>query len=410
MILRHYLWLTAIYVVAVVLSFTTQQWPNAWLTLVQYSPFVIGAMGLFISAWLNRIQPFLVILSITLVNVSLAYYAPIEQESISKSVLYPLVSFLLPLNLFLWAMIPEKGLYNRNLNFVVVVIIALQAIVVNWFMDELPLDWVIELSKPVMQDLEVYHLSFISTLTFLMAGFAISLKIQKQPQLKAFDHSLLFVLLLMAFALNQYQVNGVEQWISSVSMIIVLIALVFDAHHIAYTDELTGLNNRRALNENFLSLGKRYTLVMIDIDYFKQFNDTYGHDLGDIVLHMVASILDGVHKGGKAFRFGGEEFTLVFKNKTVEQIKEELERLREEVESERIEVIEAGGAKSRKSKDASVKVVNVTVSMGVAQPDINCKTPDEVLKRADEALYKAKKAGRNRVVVQPVRKKTPRNS
>lgn len=403
MVLRHYLWLTLIYVSTILLSFTTQMWPNAWLSLVQYSPFVVGAVGLFISASLNRIQPLLVLFSITFVTFALAYYAPIDQESIASSILFPIVSFLLPLNLLFWALIPEKGIYNRSLNLLIIIIVLLQAFFVYWFMREMPLDWVVELSRPVVPQSDVFYLPFMSALTFLVAGFAISMKIQKQKTLKIFDHAQIFVLLLMVFALNQYQVSGVVQWVSTISMLTVLVALIFDSHHLAYTDELTGLPNRRALNETFLSLGRRYTIVMIDIDFFKQFNDSYGHDLGDIVLHMVGSILQGV-KGGKAFRFGGEEFTLVFKNKSVHSIANELERLRAIIENEKIEVIAAGA--NKKQQAANVKVVNVTVSMGAAQPDEANKTPDEVLKYADEGLYKAKKKGRNRVVIQAVKEST----
>ncbi len=387
------------FVAALWLSTTVELWPPAWLTLVQFSPFVIGAIGVFVSIWLNRIQPLLLIVSIILVNFVLAYYAPMEQESIAKTVLFPIVSFLLPFNIFLWALLPEKGVQNRGINFFVISLIALQACFVYWFMNEMPLDWVVELSKPVVPGLDYYTLPFMSSFMFLVAGFSVSLKLQKQVQLKIFDHSVLFILLLMGFALNQYLHAGVLQWVSTVAMLMVQLALLFDSHHIAYTDELTGLKSRRALNEAFMSLGKKYSIAMVDIDFFKQFNDTYGHDLGDIVLKMVASTLDGVRKGGKAYRFGGEEFTLLFKNRRVEEIKDELERLRQEVEAEVIEVIEAG-ASGKGKKQPQAKLVNVTVSMGVAEPSKQHPTPQEVVKYADEGLYKAKKTGRNRVIVQ----------
>ena len=288
---------------AVWLSFTISMWPKSWLTLIEFSPFVIGAMGLFVSAWLNRIQPFLLIVSITLVNFVLAYYAPMEQESIAKTILFPIVSFMLPFNVFLWTLLPEKGMHNRSLNIFVLGLIAIQVLFVYWFMNEMPLNWVEDLSKPVVPGLAYFHLPFMSSFMFLVAGFSVSLRLQKQHQLKIFDHSVLFILLLMGYALNQYQQLGVLQLVSSISMLMVMFALVFDSHHIAYTDELTGLKSRRALNEFFLSMGKRYTIVMVDIDYFKQFNDTYGHDLGDIVLQMVASIMKQVRQVGKTFRF-----------------------------------------------------------------------------------------------------------
>ena len=187
---------------AVWLSFTISMWPKSWLTLIEFSPFVIGAMGLFVSAWLNRIQPFLLIVSITLVNFVLAYYAPMEQESIAKTILFPIVSFMLPFNVFLWTLLPEKGMHNRSLNIFVLGLIAIQVLFVYWFMNEMPLNWVEDLSKPVVPGLAYFHLPFMSSFMFLVAGFSVSLRLQKQHQLKIFDHSVLFILLLMGYALN----------------------------------------------------------------------------------------------------------------------------------------------------------------------------------------------------------------
>lgn len=85
----------------------------------------------------------------------------------------------------------------------------------------------------------------------------------------------------------------------------------------AYQDELTSLPGRRALKEYLLKLGSEYTIAMFDIDHFKKFNDTHGHDVGDQVLRMVASKLATVSGRGKSFRYGGEEFTLVFSEKSL---------------------------------------------------------------------------------------------
>ena len=80
--------------------------------------------------------------------------------------------------------------------------------------------------------------------------------------------------------------------------LMVTLAIIMDSHAMAYRDELTGLPSRRALNQLLLSLGRRYTIAMLDIDHFKQFNDTHGHDTGDEVLRMVASQIARVGSGG----------------------------------------------------------------------------------------------------------------
>ncbi len=372
------------------------------MELITYSPFVIGTIGLFVSFWLNRIQPLLLVLSIVLLNAILLYFMPVGEESIAQSVLFPIVSFLLPLNLFLWAVFPERGVRNNTVNSFVIAALALQVLFVYYFMSEMPLAWLAYFSAPVVEGVPHFHLPFASTIVFLLAGFFISIKLINQKQIRVFGHSLLFILLLMAFALNQHLNPGFLPWISSIAVLIILLALIFDSHHIAYTDELTGLLARRALNESFMSLGKRYSIAMIDIDHFKQFNDTYGHDMGDDVLKMVAGVIGDVKAGGEAYRYGGEEFTLVFKNKTLDKIQDELERIREVVAAEVIEIVPATKGKKKTSKTKpKIKKLNVTISIGAAQAQKNLEQPEQVLKYADEGLYKAKKAGRNKVVLQP---------
>lgn len=375
-------------------------WPNSWLTLVFYAPYVIILVGGFVSLWLNRIQPFLILISILLANLLFAYFAPTEQISISQSVLFPVVSFLLPLNIFLWMLLPEKGVHNQSYNLLIASIFSLQAFFVYWLMTELPLQWIEFIALPVIVDASLFHLTFASAFVFLLAGFVLSMKLSALRQLRIFNHSVVFILLLMAFALNQYLDEGVLGWVSSIVAVMIILALVFDSHHIAYTDELTGLKGRRALNEAFMGLGKRYSVAMIDIDHFKKFNDTYGHDMGDKVLKMVAAILDTV-KGGKAYRFGGEEFTLIFPGKSTETVVTELERLRVEVFQEVIYVNDNQAAVQTKKSKAkeSFKEVNVTISIGLAQPDKSHNKPEEVIKCADEALYKAKRTGRNKLMI-----------
>jgi len=370
-------------------------WPAEWLTLIGFAPYAIVLLGGFVSIWLNRIQPFMILFSLLVVNAMFAYFTPSDQVSIAQSVLFPIVSLLLPLNLFLSGFLAEKGVHNRLFNMFIFVIFVLQALFVYWFMTELPLKWIEWISLPVAEGLTDYHLSFASTLLFLVAGFFLSLKLSYDKQLRVSNHAVVFILLLMGFALNQHMHQGVFALVSSMVGLIVILSLVFDSHHIAYTDELTGMKGRRALNESYMALGKNYAIAMVDIDHFKQFNDRYGHDVGDVVLKMVASILDTV-SGGKAYRFGGEEFTLVFRGKSIEQVEGELERLRVDISNEPIYVDEVGPKK--KNKKSNSKPVHVTISLGLAEPDETHKTPELVLKFADEGLYKAKEAGRNQLI------------
>jgi GGDEF domain-containing protein len=126
------------------------------------------------------------------------------------------------------------------------------------------------------------------------------------------------------------------QWLP-LSLLLTVIALFFlitvliDSYFLAYRDELTGLPSRRALFNLSLSLGRKYSLAMVDIDHFKKFNDTYGHDVGDQVLKLVAAKLAQVTGGGKAFRYGGEEFTIVFPSKDIKRVLPHLDSIRQAV-------------------------------------------------------------------------------
>lgn len=180
-------------------------------------------------------------------------------------------------------------------------------------------------------------------------------------------------------------------------------AVVEGSYTEAYHDELTGLPGRRALTHALERLGRSYTVAMVDVDHFKRFNDRHGHDVGDQVLRMVASRLRRAPGGGRAFRYGGEEFTLLFPGQGPKEAREHLEAVRRSVEDARFVLRKTGrarkGAKARggTGSSASEKTLSVTVSIGAATPRHASEDPLGVLDRADKALYRAKKKGRNRV-------------
>lgn len=386
MVIKHYIWLFSLVVFSIWQSTQIALWPVAWHSLLSYSLYIVVAIGVFISLWLNRIQPFLVLMSIGLLNGLLTYFAAPSEMNLASAVLFPILAFLLPLNLLLWILLPEKGVYNKRFDLAVLLVFIVQGIAIYWLMTDLPLQWVEPLSLRVIEGSEVIQLPFASSLMFLLAGFVLSFKL-RYHRFKVLYHAVIVVLLLMAYGLNSFFQPGILAWFSMISATIIILSVIFDSHYIAYTDELTGIMGRRALYEAFLGLGRKYSIAMVDIDHFKSFNDTYGHDVGDEVLRTVASILNTV-SGGKAYRYGGEEFALVFAGKTTADSLPELERLRAAIAEESLEFF---------VKDKPVQT-QVKISIGVAENDNNHKMPEAVLKFADEGLYKAKKAGRNRVV------------
>ena len=159
------------------------------------------------------------------------------------------------------------------------------------------------------------------------------------------------------------------------------------------------------------------TIAMVDVDHFKKFNDKHGHDVGDQVLKLVASRLAATPGGGRAYRYGGEEFTLLFPGRTREDALPHLEAVRESIEEARFALRswkrpkklpdgakpkskaskgKAAKGKGTKKTAAKGKQLSVTVSIGMAHTE-GKDAYDVVLKRADQALYRAKKKGRNQV-------------
>jgi diguanylate cyclase (GGDEF)-like protein len=185
--------------------------------------------------------------------------------------------------------------------------------------------------------------------------------------------------------------------------VILIVALVQESHRLAFRDTLTGLPGRRALDERLRSLDRDYVLAMVDVDHFKEFNDTHGHDIGDQVLKLVGARLAEVGGGGIAFRYGGEEFCVVFPDAELEDVLLQLEAIRVSIEGYRMAVrapdrpkeLELGA--KRRGEGASDKHLSVTVSIGACRPSASLRNPAQVIKGADEALYRAKQAGRNRV-------------
>jgi GGDEF domain-containing protein len=187
-------------------------------------------------------------------------------------------------------------------------------------------------------------------------------------------------------------------------VLMIAVAVAHEAYQMAFRDELTGLPGRRALNERMQRLGRTYVLAMTDVDHFKKFNDTHGHDVGDQVLRLVASKLSKVTGGGRAYRYGGEEFALVFAGKTLEECMPHLEEVREAIASYQIRL---RNSEHRPNDDqqgrqrrgaAGASSVSVTISIGAAERSVEHRGPEQVLKSADQALYSAKGAGRNCVV------------
>ena len=148
------------------------------------------------------------------------------------------------------------------------------------------------------------------------------------------------------------------------------VAVIEASYYQVYEDALTELPGRRALNEELPRLGDQYVVAMVDVDHFKRFNDTFGHDVGDHVLRMVAAKLATVQGGGRSYRYGGEEFAILFPGRSLEEVLPALDAVREAVADTGFTVRRR--LRPRKKPDAprqsrsTRSQVSITISIGAA--------------------------------------------
>ncbi len=181
----------------------------------------------------------------------------------------------------------------------------------------------------------------------------------------------------------------------------VLVALVVASARWAFVDPLTGLPGRRACEEALAELGTVFTVAMVDVDRFKSINDRFGHAAGDQVLRLVAARLAEVGGAGRAFRWGGEEFVVVFANRSMDTSLPFLEAVHRAIAATPFHIRGANRPRRRPKEPLrrpETPAVTVTVSMGVAasKPEAPVNAGDAV-RSADAAMYRAKTSGRNRI-------------
>lgn len=214
----------------------------------------------------------------------------------------------------------------------------------------------------------------------------------------AFEGSVLGALWLAVGGLAAGPGSTWLQLLLTLGALVVLVGMSRSAFELAFLDPLTGLPGRRALEEDVRGLDGPVVAAMVDIDHFKAVNDTHGHEVGDQVLRMVASRLALVGGGGKAYRWGGEEFALLFPGRTLAQARPHVEAVREAIAASPF-VLRAEDRPRRKPRrpgpSSAQPTLTVTVSGGVAEGRRGEHAA--LLKAADAALYRAKQAGRNRI-------------
>ena len=390
-----------------------KQLADSYQVLLAYLPYVLAIIVILLGQQFVQGR-----LAMAAVNLILGYgiiqtqlQAPLEQNDIRAY--FTLLSLYWPLNFFIIYWLPERKPISA-LGALLVTIMATQ-ILSAYLLVQYSADYPQLLSqyfslRPFGQNSEHLMADWILPLStsILLALASAILLVHALIKHNRSHCILLACMITSALIFAWFDSQGISSLFSNLIACALLVTLLFNSHDLAFLDELTGLPGRRALMNELKHCGKHYSIVMADIDHFKQFNDTHGHDTGDDVLRIVAQELAKVRGGGQAFRYGGEEFTLLFKRKSAEEAEPFVESIRQNIADYPLMIRDKTTRPKKKTKKPAPQAngarvqatrihpsqVQVTVSFGIA-PRLIDQKPEAVMKCADQALYRAKEKGRN---------------
>jgi diguanylate cyclase (GGDEF)-like protein len=395
------------------------------LALVQFCYIASFGGGLLLAWRFHSTRVFFGIISLVLAERALNFYVPMSVRDCAMDI----VGLLLAFNFVALAWMEERGFTPPALGTrLLALLVEAVAVAIACRPDH---DGVGQALRVRLFHSQGFSFTVVSQLVlFFLVAALVTLALRSLLRRKPVESGSFWALFTFFFALQFGGTGKAALLYFGMASLILLTSIVETSYLMAYHDELTGLPGRRAFNEAILGLQQRYAVAIVDVDHFKQFNDRYGHDVGDQVLRLVAGRLSQVTGGGKAFRCGGEEFAILFNEKSAADVIVDLELLRELIETSRFKVRSlkdrrkvTRGADRRKSPTAKLKLiagrsltstsereVRVTVSIGVAEPTTSDRDVDQVIRTADKALYRAKENGRNRVEAGPAPTKKRRRA
>lgn len=393
-------------------------WVVIPVAAIDFYYYTVFAAALLLAWRFHSSRVMFVLLTFLLAHRTLEFFSGGRMvATFPERIAFEAIALLLPVNLVLFSLARERGwgvpaIASRlALLFFESVFVALicrpGANASPWFLHAAILQRDLFAWTPIPQ---LALLAFAVSIVVLLVRFAIHPKPLQSG-----------VLWSLAAGFASLQAGGLGRMGSAyfaTAGLILLSSIIENSYLLAYHDELTALPSRRAFNDALLRLEAPYAIAVVDIDHFKKFNDSFGHDTGDQVLRMVGTRLGDVTGGGQAFRVGGEEFCILFRDKSMKEASPHLETLRVAIEEsvfhlrglpERRSAARGNDRRSPRSQRAprsarqlrtlaeTTQEFSVTVSMGVAEPSPGAKEVEQVVQAADKALYRAKRAGRNRV-------------
>jgi len=374
------------------------RFPPEVIDKIPYVPYLIFTGAIIMGVFFKRHRTTLIGLVIAIAYIALHNISVVTEFSAQHLVVLAMVNILLPLNVASLTSRRDQPILSVQ-SFIGSGAISLQLLGCYWlYQNYLPelTQWLL-FTPEVLAQLLPASIPLSVLIAYIVSSIAMLGQIINKKTV--FEVAFFGALLATALAFHTTMALPANAIFMLLAGILLIWGLAHNSYLIAYIDELTELPGRRAMNEEMARLRGKYAIAMLDIDHFKKFNDTYGHEVGDQVLRMVASKIGAVHGNGKPFRYGGEEFAVIFTGKDSKTSFPFLSNLRETVDSARLILRNqdrpANKPENIPPRKISWQEVHVTISIGVANTNEEFNTAEEVLKAADEALYRSKEKGRN---------------
>lgn len=369
--------------------------------LVHIYPYLVAVAGMLLGWRFNRSRLIFAIIVLALADRGLLLFSPgvgATFTDVGRNV-YNAIGFLLPLNLVFVSRVKERGILTfHGLVRLSLILLQVLGILLICRYEEWGVAAFLNYALPKDHLLSWLPLSLPSLLSFAVAFLSLTIGFIRHESV--IENGFFWALLSVFLAFAVGKVGPISTIYLATAGLVLVVSVIETSHSMAFRDELTGIPGRRALEEKLLQMSGIFTVAMLDIDFFKKFNDRHGHEVGDKVLRLVASKLNTVSGGGKPFRYGGEEFTIIFPGLNSKAAMPHLEKLRKGVEQTRFLVRGSNRSAKRLEKSKGIggfrRRAKVTISIGVAERNEKYSSPEQVLMAADKALYRAKKAGRNR--------------
>jgi len=387
--LAHRLLPGAVLVATTILLLVVPSWREAAVGFVPAYPNAAFAAGVVLALRFRRHRVFLVVLLVA----GAERLVWLTADSSVGHIMVGAASVWLPLNVAVLGWLPERHGFRIAAAWIIGLLAVEAVVTVLATQPEAA-----PLAALLVTSVGDWHLSLAGLAAFLVAIALAALRAVVRPYPIECGTFWALAAALLGFIAGAPSLASIA---FAGAGLVLAVSLVEASYVIAYGDELTGLPGRRALTETLGRLDGTYTIAMVDIDHFKKFNDTYGHDVGDQLLRMIGARLGEVGGGGRAFRYGGEEFAIIFDDATLDEAVPHLEALRKRIETTGFAL--RGPDRPRRRPDAPrattrpVQRVSVSVSIGAAATNGGEDRPEDVLDAADGALYRAKDAGRNRL-------------